>query len=116
MDFDFEKFIKNLKPYEKNKEKEKDKTDCNGFSRVIRHVWLHDNTSSIDFDSFTLSDVENAMDAMDVLPFSYDDGGENFTCDPENPFMQFDSLYDLSVYMNNVLTKQFSMDKDDIFI
>jgi hypothetical protein len=115
MNFDFDKFVSNLKPYE-IKEESKQINKGKGLSKVIEHVWLHTPTESIDFDSFTLDDVESAYDVMEEIPLVYDDGGEMFTCDPQNLFVVFDELFTICYDLVNSKNKHFVLDDDDLFI
>ncbi|WP_209124377.1 hypothetical protein [Alkalihalobacillus sp. BA299] len=115
MNFDFDKFVSNLKQYEV-KEELNEPNDKKGLSKVIEHVWLHSSTDSINFDSFTLEDVEAALEEMDEIPLVYDDGGEMFTCDPHNLFFVFEQLFGVCFDLTNSKNKQFVLDDDDLFI
>jgi len=115
MKFDFDKFENNLKQYEV-KQESKGTKNGSGLSKVIEHVWMHSSTESIDFDSFTLEDVEAALDEMDDIPAIYDDGGETFSCDPRNLFVVFDQLFCICFDLTNSKNKQFVLDDDDLFI
>lgn len=115
MKFNFDKFERGLKKYQVTLESN-DTSNRKGISKVIEHVWLHSSTEIIDFDSFALEDVEDALDEMDEMPSVYDDGGEMFTCDPLNLFFVFDQLFDVCINLTNSKNKRFVLDDDDLFI
>lgn len=115
MKFDFDLFLTNLKPFEV-KDAKQSKDTQEGLVKVIEHVWMHSNTSEIDFNSFTLNDVQQALEVIHSLPLHWDDSGEQFTCDPRNPLMVVDSLTDVAWALKNTNKKRFLMEEDDLFL
>lgn len=87
-----------------------------GVSIVIEHIWMHSSTSEIDFDSFSLDDIEVAFDEMNSLPLHFDEGGEVFTCNHNNLFMILDVLSDICYKMTNFTNKRFVFEEDDLFL
>lgn len=114
MQFDFQKFREQLKPFKV--EQHKKRKDCKGYSNVIHYVWTHTPTSMVDFDSFTIRDVQAALTEMEFLPLHWDDSGEYFTCNPLNDFLVYDSQYDLFYGVANSKEKKFVLEDTDIFL
>ncbi|PMC36239.1 hypothetical protein CJ195_15610 [Bacillus sp. UMB0899] len=114
MDFDVKRFKLNLEKHRSLPIKER--KDTQGKTKVIEHVWLHSPTDSINFDSFTLQDIEDAMVEMARMPLVYDEGGEMFTCDPSNLFLVFDRLFSVCFDLTNTKNKKFVLEEDAIFL
>ncbi len=116
MKFDGGLFIKQLKQYEVSKEDNKKYRTNKGFSKALEHVWFHTPTSNVNFDEFTVEDVEDVLGEMELMPYIFDEGGETFVCDPGNRFVIFDQLFDVFYKLNNYPNKQYYQDEDDLFI
>jgi hypothetical protein len=114
MKFDISKFEANLQMFRK-KEPNKE-VDQSGIVQVVKYIWNHQPTAEIDFDSFTVEDVEEVMEILEELPLLWNDGGEYFTCDPNNPFMIFDQISSVLFTLTNTPNKRFIFDEEDFFI
>ncbi|NLP52179.1 hypothetical protein [Bacillus sp. RO1] len=116
MRVNFEKLQARLKPFEvKNKEKS-EVEDRSGTAKAIHYIWTHTPTSEIDFDSFSVKDVQKAIDVLNELPLHWDDGGETFICDPDNLLMRYNTILSLMYSINKSKKKVYTKNEEDIFI
>ncbi|MFD1736264.1 hypothetical protein ACFSCX_06755 [Bacillus salitolerans] len=114
MNFSIEKLCEELQKYKKKEESLE--TEQLGFPQVVKYVWEDTSTTNIDFDSFTIEDVNKASYELAAIPLQWDDGGENFTCDPTNAYMQYHLISEVLWTMLNTEQKRYLPDKDDFFI
>lgn len=74
--FDFQKLNQNIKPFRKdNNPQETTKQD--GLLKVIKYVWNHYPTASVNFDSFSQEDVQEALRYLTYIPGIEDDEDED---------------------------------------
>lgn len=111
MDFDINKFARNIQQHNvKNKKIDEQR----GMVNVINHYMNHDEVLDIDFNSFSIKDVLLAFKAMECLPIHYEDD-EYFIADPNNPFMLFkqidSAIYKLAISKDKLYEKE----KDEEF-
>ncbi|WP_337020136.1 hypothetical protein [Oceanobacillus massiliensis] len=112
MDFDFNKFQMEL---EKRANKIVATSDI-GSCRVISYIRDENFTSNIDFNSFSLSDVIYARDAMNYIEEESDDWDELFVCDPDNPFIIVCTVERILNSLINNDKKTFKNHDEEIFI
>jgi len=117
MKFIKEKFLIELEQYKINPlEEVARKKKISNVGKVLKHLWYHDNPSSIDFDAFTLQDIADAKDVIASLPYSWDEGGESFICDPSNALVKLDLLLDIPSELVHSKNKLRKIDCGDEFI
>lgn len=116
MKINFNKLQERLKPFEVNETKTRKLKDNSGTAKVIHYIWTHTPTAEIDFDSFTLKDVENATNEIENLPHFWHDTGESFICDPDNMLVLYDQILNLLYELPNSKNRKFLMEEDDFFI
>lgn len=71
-------FHERLQPYRVPDKVEQIRKDQNelGISRVIQYVWNHYPTNQVNFDSFTLENLKDAMDFMSFAPIIEDEDAD----------------------------------------
>jgi hypothetical protein len=112
--FNGDRFLKNLKKYEINENNKSESS--NGMARVLEHMWMHSHPSDINFESFDLIDIDLAIDELESLPLTWDEGGEHFLCDPSNGLMIIDQLTDIAYGFAKTKNKIFHLEEDDLFL
>ncbi|MFC0273754.1 hypothetical protein ACFFIX_20415 [Metabacillus herbersteinensis] len=112
MNFDLSKFEKNLKERDKN---QKPSDQC-GIANVVRHIWDHDPISSINFDSFSISDAKYALEAMEVIELGDIGEEETFLCDPKNPFVIHREIESVVYGLFHSKNKIYTSDEVEFFI
>ncbi|MFE7064205.1 hypothetical protein ACFVAD_18910 [Sutcliffiella sp. NPDC057660] len=114
MKLNFETFANELKPFEV-KEK-KNQKDYSKMIKVIHYLWTHTPTAEIDFDSFSVEDVSDAMDEMENLPFIWDEGHESFICDPYNKLVMYEHVTNVIYALVDSQEKRYVIEEEDIFL
>ncbi|MCM3619712.1 hypothetical protein M3936_19260 [Sutcliffiella horikoshii] len=116
MRINFEKLQAGLKPFEVKNEERAKVEDCSGTAKAIHYIWTHTPTKEIDFDSFSVKDVRDAIDVINMLPLHWDEGGECFIADPENLLIRYDNILKVFYAMTESHKKKYKKDEEDIFI
>ncbi len=97
------------------KRQSKSKSNSTGYGKVILNLWNLEDAMNIDFDAFTLEDIENAIEEFHHLPMD-SQWDEDFICDPNNDFVTCFNQRELIYSFIENKQKKYLPYKDDIFI